>query len=103
MKQELYQDYPGSVRWQHCLAPHTDNIQKPTKWPDRLLGGVIQLSESQLNETTSRYKSDATCKSCECEVAWLTDNWAVNRAHTDQTKIMQAPVYVYHNRPWLQP
>jgi len=22
-------DYPGSVRWQHVLAPHTDIIQNP--------------------------------------------------------------------------
>ncbi len=30
----------GSVRWQHFLAFHTDNIQWPAKFPDCLLGEV---------------------------------------------------------------
>ena len=50
MKQELWQDYSDSVRWQHVLASHTDNIEKPAKSPDCLLGKVMQLSERRLSE-----------------------------------------------------
>ena len=28
MKQELWPNYPDSDSWQHCLALHTDNIEK---------------------------------------------------------------------------
>ena len=33
------------------VYPHTDNIQKPAKSPDCLLGEVKQPSNSRLNET----------------------------------------------------
>ena len=39
--------------WQYFLAPHTDNIQKPGKLPDCLLGEVTQPTESLLSETAS--------------------------------------------------
>ena len=39
------------MRWQHCLSPHTDNIQKMTKSPDCLLCQV-QPSDSQLGKTS---------------------------------------------------
>ena len=41
-------NYPGSVRWQHFLVLHTDNIQKPTNTPDRLLCEVTQPSKSRV-------------------------------------------------------
>ena len=47
---ELWQDYTGSVRWQHCLTRHTDNTQKLAKWSDCLLGEVMQPSDSRLSE-----------------------------------------------------
>ena len=43
-------DYSGSTRWQHFLDPHTDNIQKPAKSPDYLLGEATQPSECQLSK-----------------------------------------------------
>ena len=47
--------YPGSVRWQHFLAPHTDNIQNTTMSSEFLLSEVTQPSESRLNETKKEY------------------------------------------------
>ena len=41
-----------AVRWQHFLAPHTDNIQKAAKLPDCLLGEVTQPSKSWTAEYT---------------------------------------------------
>ena len=40
------------MRWQHFLALHTDNIQKPAKSPGCLPGEITQLSEIQLTETS---------------------------------------------------
>ena len=40
------------MRWQHCLD-HADNIQKPAKSPDYLLGIATQPSDSRLIETVS--------------------------------------------------
>ena len=39
------------MRWQHCLD-HADNIQKPAESPDCLLGVVMQLADSRLDETS---------------------------------------------------
>ena len=50
MKQELWQDYlrlPRLRKVAALLAPHTDNIQKPAKSPDYLLGdGIMYLAQS---------------------------------------------------------
>ena len=37
-------DYPDSVRWQHLLSLHTDNMLKSAKSPDYLLDKVTQPS-----------------------------------------------------------
>ena len=49
-------DYPGSVRWQHFLAPHMDNIQNLTELSNYLLCGVTHLSESRLNDSMTIVK-----------------------------------------------
>ena len=36
----------NTVRWQHLLAPHTDNIKKLAKSPDCLLSEVTPPSET---------------------------------------------------------
>ena len=41
-----------SVKWQHCLD-HADNIQKPAKLSDCLLGLVPQPTDSRLSETNA--------------------------------------------------
>ena len=50
MKRELRLNYPGSVRWQHLLAPYTDNIQKPVKSLDCLLDEVTQPGKSRWSD-----------------------------------------------------
>ena len=41
------------MRWQHVLAPQTDNFQKPAKSPDYVLGEVKQPSESWLSKNNT--------------------------------------------------
>ena len=48
MKQEAWQNYTGSGRWQHLLAPHPDSIRNTAKC---LLGDITRPSESRLSET----------------------------------------------------